>query len=106
MLSRRDYLRLVGKLVAAGAAGKASGALANSSSYDTSSAASAYSQADQASFATADAADGWTGGWPLWLSRAGEQYLFDARTPQGYDVARYLLRDVRAGVSGNPIPGC
>ena len=45
------------------------------------------------------------GGWPLWASRAGQQFYFDARTPEGYQIARYLLRDIRAGgVMGWPDP--
>lgn len=47
-------------------------------------------------------ADDWGGGWPLWLSRQGESMMLDARTRQGYEAARYLLRDVRAGVLGMP----
>lgn len=44
-------------------------------------------------------------GWPLWMSRGKESYYFDAMTPQGYEVARYLLRDIQAGgVRGNPDP--
>lgn len=80
MLTRREYLTLM--CAAAGAAALPSAASAQASPHG-----------------------GWTGGWPLWMSRAGEIYAFDARTPQGYEVARYLLRDIRGGgVRGNPNP--
>jgi len=42
--------------------------------------------------------------WPLWASRAGEQFYFDAATPEGYRVAQHLLRDVRARRVGYPHP--
>lgn len=44
------------------------------------------------------------GGWPIWASRAGETYYFDARTPEGYRIAQYLLRDIRANRVGFPHP--
>jgi len=43
-------------------------------------------------------------GWPIWASRAGEQFFFDARTQEGYRVAQHLLRDVRARRMGFPHP--
>jgi len=41
---------------------------------------------------------------PIWMSRQGEQFFFDAFTPHGYATAAYLLRDVRANVTGRPDP--
>lgn len=73
MLSRRDYLRLMG--------------------------------ASAATLALPAWAGDWGGGWPLWMARAGEQLRIDARTREGYEAARHLLRDVRAGgVKGMPDP--
>lgn len=41
---------------------------------------------------------------PLWMSRDGEEFFFDAYSPRGYATASYLLRDVRANVVGRPDP--
>jgi len=41
---------------------------------------------------------------PLWMSRQGESFFFDAFTQEGYAAASYLLRDVRANVIGRPDP--
>lgn len=86
LLDRREYLKLLGAAALAAwhlpsfADGR-TGALATS----------------------AQGQDGWSGGWPLWLARAGEAFYFDARTRYGYEVARYLLRDIAAGgVRGYP----
>lgn len=38
----------------------------------------------------------------LWLKRGGEQAQVDYSTTEGYAAARYLLRDVQAGVAGYP----
>jgi uncharacterized protein YcbK (DUF882 family) len=38
----------------------------------------------------------------LWLERRGEAFLLDFATQQGYDAARYLLRDVQAHQIGYP----
>lgn len=54
--------------------------------------------------ALADPGQSGQGGWPIWASRAGEQYYFDARTPEGFRVAQYLLRDIRANRVGFPHP--
>lgn len=35
--------------------------------------------------------------WPLWMKRGKDEYRFDAATPQGFAVARYLLRDIQGG---------
>lgn len=40
--------------------------------------------------------------WPLWMKRGKEVYRFDAATREGFEVARHLMRDVRAGVKGLP----
>lgn len=41
--------------------------------------------------------------WPLWMKRGKETFRFDAATREGFEVARYVLRDVRGGgVKGLP----
>lgn len=42
--------------------------------------------------------------WPLWLRRGGDEFRFDAKDPEGYRIAMYLLRDVQAGRYGYPHP--
>ncbi len=80
MLTRREYLRVLGWVAVAW-------------------------QSSASSAQSALPTPNWDGGWPLWMARGREHYYFDARTRQGYEVARYLLRDVRAGgVMGLPDP--
>lgn len=41
--------------------------------------------------------------WPLWMKRGKEEFRFDAATKEGFEIARYVMRDVRAGgVKGLP----
>ena len=38
----------------------------------------------------------------LWLERKGEAFVLDFETQEGYEAARYLLRDDRARMMGQP----
>lgn len=41
--------------------------------------------------------------WPLWMRRGSEEARFDAATREGFETARYLLRDIQGGgVKGLP----
>jgi uncharacterized protein YcbK (DUF882 family) len=87
MINRRDYLSLLGRSAAVFTAALGGVAVQADPSASASSASAAAPMAA-----------------PLWMSRNGEEFFFDAYSPRGYATASYLLRDVQANVIGRPDP--
>jgi len=83
---RRDFLRSMCALAAMAAASDALPSQQQSLSY----------------YLTAPSSDVPT---VLWLRRGADSYRIDYSTPEGYRMAQYLLRDVRANVMGHPSQG-